>query len=115
VDIKAIAGAAGQYRISDAVTGEWLEYTIDVASAGTYTFEFRVGNRDPGSTFHVEIDGANVSGTMSVPDTNSFDTFATVSADIALAAGEQVVRFVFDAPGSSGYGAAFDWMRISAA
>ncbi|HEV2292878.1 MAG TPA: carbohydrate-binding protein [Tepidisphaeraceae bacterium] len=115
VDIKTIAGTTNQYRISDAVSGEWLEYTIDVATAGNYLFEFRVGNRDAGSTFHIEIGGVNVSGVMTVPDTDSFDAFAIISKQIALAAGQQVVRFVFDNPGATGYGAAFDWMRISAA
>jgi hypothetical protein len=115
VDIKPIAGTSGQYRISDAVDGEWMEYTIDVATAGNYLFEFRVGNRDAGSTFHIEIGGVNVSGAMSVPDTDSFDSFAIVSKQIALSEGQQVVRFVFDNPGASGYGAAYDWMRISQA
>ncbi|MGB7159700.1 MAG: DNRLRE domain-containing protein, partial [Tepidisphaeraceae bacterium] len=113
VDIKPIAGASGQYRISDAITGEWLEYTTNVSASGTYLMEFRVGNRDPGSTFHVEINGVNVTGTMTVPDTDSFDVFTTISKTLNLTAGENVLRFVFDSPASSGYGAAFDWIKVT--
>ncbi len=114
VDIKPIANTTGQYRISDAIQGEWLEYTANVATAGTYVMEFRVGNLDGGSTFHVEIGGVNVTGTMNVPDTNGFDAFATIaSPPLTLAAGQQVIRFVFDAPGATGYGAAFDWMKVT--
>jgi hypothetical protein len=113
VDIKTIAGTTGQYRISDAINGEWMEYTTDVSATGTYLMEFRVGNRDPGSTFHVEINGVNVTGAMSVPDTDSFDAFATISKSLTLSAGTQVLRFVFDSPGTTGYGAAFDWMKVT--
>jgi fibronectin type 3 domain-containing protein len=113
VDIKTIAGTTGQYRISDAINGEWLEYTTEVAASGTYLMEFRVGSRDPGAKFHLELNGVNVSGILTVPDTDSFDVFTTVSLPLQLAAGEQVLRFVFDAPGTSGYGAAFDWMKVT--
>ncbi|MBA3274072.1 MAG: carbohydrate-binding protein, partial [Chthoniobacterales bacterium] len=72
VDIKTIAGTTGQYRISDGVKGEWLEYTVNIAQAGQYKLDFRVGNRDPGGTFHLEREGAgNITGALSVPDTNS--------------------------------------------
>ena len=54
VDLKPIAGTTGQYRVSDGVAGEWIEYSVNVATAGQYTVEFRVGHRDPGSTFHLE-------------------------------------------------------------
>lgn len=117
VDIKPIAGTGGQFRISDAKDGEWLEYTVDVAQAGRYKMEFRVGNRDAGSRFHVESVGAgNLTGSVAVPDTNSFDAFTTVSKVVALPAGKQVLRFVFDDnANNNGYGAALDWMKISAA
>lgn len=118
VDIKTISGTSNQYRISDAISGEWLEYTIDVATAGNYTVDFRVGNRDPNSKFRLELEAPgtfqNLTGAMTVPDTNSFDTFTTISKTVMLPAGRHVLRFVFDAPGSGGYGAAFDWMKITA-
>ena len=119
VDLKPIAGTTGQYRVSDAVAGEWMEYTVDVAAAGTYTIEFRVSHRDAGSTFHLEShrDGqppVNLTGPVAVPDTNSFDTFTTVSRTVSLQAGPQVLRFVWDA-GVGGYAAALDWMRITPA
>ncbi|HEV2295893.1 MAG TPA: ankyrin repeat domain-containing protein, partial [Tepidisphaeraceae bacterium] len=50
VDIKS--HATGQFRISDAVAGEWLEYSIDVAKAAEYELEFRVSHSEPNSRFH---------------------------------------------------------------
>ena len=92
VDLKPIAGTSDQYRVSDAVAGEWIEYTVNVATAGTYVVEFRVGHRDPGSTFHLEshrpgVAAVNLTGSVGVPDTNSFDAFTTVSRTVSLEAG----------------------------
>ena len=111
--------AAGQYRISDGVAGEWVEYCVDVAAAGQYTIEFRVANRDPGSAFHLEMNGlgmsSNLTGPVAVPDTNSFDAFTTVTRTVTLVAGPQVFRFVIDANApASGYGPSLDWMRVTA-
>ena len=111
VDIKS--QASGQYRISDSVAGEWLEYTIDVASDGDYEMEFRVSHSDPNSKFHAEIDGVNVTGSLTVPDTNSFNTFASVRKTVALTAGRHVLRFAFDANASVGYAGGFDWVKFT--
>ena len=83
------------------------------AAAGQYLVEFRVGNRDAGSTFSAEFGAANGTGPLAVPDTDSFDAFTTVSRTMNLAAGVQVLRFTFQSPGTGGYGAALDWIRIS--
>ena len=112
VDIKS--QASGQYRISDSIAGEWLEYTIDVAQGGNYEMEFRVSHSGPNSKFHAEIDGVNVTGSLTVPDTNSFNTFASVKKTVALTAGRHVLRFAFDANAAVGYAGGFDWVKITA-
>ena len=48
-----------------------------------------------------------------MPDTNSFDAFTTVSKQVTLNAGQQVLRFTFD-NSAGGYGAAFDSLTITA-
>lgn len=112
VDIKLIAGKTNQFRISDSKPGEWLEYTVNVAEAGQYWLMLAAGNRDAGSTMHAEVNGVNITGAISVPDTDSFDTFKSAGAQVNLAAGQQVVRVQFDTVGASGYGAALDWVWI---
>jgi hypothetical protein len=111
VDIKS--QASGQFRISDAVAGEWLEYTIDAQQTGDYELEFRVSHADPNSRFHAEIDGANVTGSLTVPDTNSFNTFASVKKTVTIGAGQHVLRFAFDANAANGYAAGLDWIKVT--
>ena len=49
--------------------GEWMEYTIDVQTAGKYDMSFRYasGNSSGGGPFYFEIDGKKISQDISVP------------------------------------------------
>jgi hypothetical protein len=83
--------------------GEWLEYTVNVAAAGSYTLQVRAGSPGPGGTFHIEVDGVDKTGPMNVPATGDWRTWGTVTkAGVQLSAGQQVIRVVMDAPGSNG-------------
>jgi hypothetical protein len=86
------------------VTGEWLKYTVTVESAGSYTLQARVASLPSGGTFHVEVDGVNVTGALTVPATGGWQVWQTITrAGIALSAGPHVLRVVVDSNGSGGY------------
>ncbi len=80
-------------------TGEWLEYTIQVATTGTYRLELLVSNQgwSPTPRWHAEIDGATVTSSIQVPNTGSWNTFRWAGpGGIALTAGQHVLRIVAD-------------------
>ena len=52
--------------------GERLKYTVNVAQAGIYTLEFRVASKHPGGIFHLEVNGTDRTGPISVPDTGNW-------------------------------------------
>jgi len=93
VDIEACS--EGGYDVGWTSTGEWLNYTVNVASAGTYTLAFRVATATGGS-LHLEINGTNTSGSMAVNPTGGWQSWTTVQKSVTLAAGAQVVRVLFD-------------------
>jgi hypothetical protein len=66
---------------------------------------------DGGKKLHVELGGVNVSGSVTAPDTNGWQTFATVSVpNVSLTAGNaQVLRVVFDTDGIN-----LNWFRFEA-
>lgn len=112
VDLRQFS--TGQYRISDAYEGEWVLYTIDVKQAGTYTLDLRLSNADPGAKLHVEIGGVDVTGPVTVPDTNNFNTLTTVRRTITLAEGESVLKLSFDVgSGPTRSVAGVDWLRLT--
>src|SRR5262249_40228283 len=92
--------------------GEWLAYTVDVASAGTYTVTFQVASVGSGGTFHLQMDGTDVTGPLTVPDTGGWLRFQTISKTVTLKAGLQMSLLVMDTAGQYAVGN-FDWMEFS--
>jgi hypothetical protein len=100
VDIQACGDSFRQgscYNIAWIRPGEWLAYDINVSAAGSYVFDTRVATTNSNRTFHYEINGRNVTGSITVPNTGGMQTWATVSSPaVQLAAGRQELRIVFD-------------------
>jgi hypothetical protein len=103
------AGCSGScgYRIADVDRwekvvystrgGEWMKYTVDVTATGTYTLAFRVAAQEGGAIFHVEFDGIDVTGPLTMPTTGGWGTFQTLTKPgVSLTAGRKVMRLVID-------------------
>ncbi|HLM57036.1 MAG TPA: carbohydrate-binding protein, partial [Pyrinomonadaceae bacterium] len=97
-------------------TGEWLEYSVNVTAAGTYTLTAGVASGGPGGAFHVEFDGVNVTGTMTIPDTGAWHNFQTLTkTGINLTAGVKVMRLFIETDNPGGYDAgSFDSIKLTA-
>ncbi|GAB3225092.1 PQQ-dependent sugar dehydrogenase [Spirosoma arcticum] len=97
VDIEGCA--EGGFNIGYVATGEWLEYTVNVTTAGPYTLSARVATPYNANNFHVELDGQAVSGSIGVPNTGGFQAWQTVSVTTpVLTTGVKVLRVVMDSP-----------------
>jgi uncharacterized protein YjdB len=98
VDIQPTTDTGGGYAIGWIAAGEWLEYTVNVNTPGTYTLTARVSATMDAKSFHVELDGQNISGTIPVTNTGSYQTYATVTVTTpSLTTGQKVLRIVMDA------------------
>lgn len=100
VDIVASTDASGGgYAISSFQAGEWMAYTVNVPTTRSYDLAVKVASTmaSPLPTFHVEVDGVNVSGPLTVPNTGSADSFQWVGKQgVTLNAGKRVVKVVAD-------------------
>ena len=86
---------------------------MNVSRAATYTLDVRVASSGAGGTFHIEVNGVNKTGAITVPNTGGWQTWKTISkTGVALAAGTQVIRVVMDSIGASGSVANFNWFAI---
>ena len=116
VDIESTSDAGGGYSVGWAVAGEWLAYTVNVGSAGTYDIEARVASNGAGGRFHIEINGVDRTGPFTVPDTGGWQTWVTVrKTGLTLSAGQQVWRLVLDSNGQTGFVGNFNYIRAVAA
>src|SRR4051794_29909431 len=95
-DVDLEPSTEGGYDVSRIATGEWLDYSVNVTSAGAYSATFRVAAQGQGGTFHLEMNGQNITGSMTVPDTGGWQVWQSVTRSVTLAAGVQVARVVFD-------------------
>jgi phosphodiesterase/alkaline phosphatase D-like protein len=105
----------GAYTVVfNARAGEWLEYTVDVASAGTYQLGASAASRLAGGTLHIDVDGIDATGPLTVPATGGWRTFVLVAKDgVILSAGRHVLRLALDTNGVEGITADFDSLQIS--
>lgn len=112
VDIAAAADIGNGYTLGWVGAGEWQQYTVNVATAGTYELQFRVASFGAGGTFHVEIGTENITGAIAVPDTGGWQNWTTVRKTVALAAGRQTWRIFMDTNGVSGAVGNFNFIRV---
>jgi|GEM_PF-412606 len=95
VDIQGCS--EGGFNLGWVNTGEWLEYTVNVSQNGNYDLGLRVASQGNGKKMHVEVDAINITGTLAIPNTGSFQTWQAVTvSNITLTAGAKVVRIFFE-------------------
>jgi hypothetical protein len=95
-DVDLVTAAIGGYLISSTTPGEWVSYTVNVRSAGTYYVKLKAASLLGGS-IQVSLDGAgNVARSFTIPKTGGLQTIKPVLLPMTLAAGIQrvTVRFV---------------------
>jgi hypothetical protein len=103
VDIESTSDAGGGHNIGWIAPGEWLSYTVDVARGGSYTLQVRAASTGPGGTFHIEVNGADVTGPLTIPNTGGSQSWATVEKPgVILQAGPQIWKIVVDSRGLGG-------------
>jgi hypothetical protein len=109
-----VANEGGSYRPSDRVDiqncdeggfnvgwtqpGEWMNYTVEIAPAGDYRITSRVAKGSGGTgRFHIEIDGVDVTGPISVSHTGGWQNWTNKISDVTLEGGEQIMTIVIEA------------------
>src|SRR6201993_1635127 len=101
VDLEATTDTGGGDNMGWTAAGQWFRYTVNVASAGTYTVTFRVaGINAVTDAFHISnSSGTNLSGNVNVPATGAWQTWTNVTAHVTLPAGQQTLTVNQDTPG----------------
>src|SRR5580658_6396623 len=100
-DTQNTTAAGGAYDVGWTTAGQWFNYTVDVATAGTYTVAFRLSS-PYGITDALHIassSGTNLTGAVAVPNTGGYETWTTVDASITLPAGQQTLTVDQDSHG----------------
>jgi hypothetical protein len=93
VDLELTTDAGGGLDLGWTAAGQWFKYTVNVASAGTYTITFRVAAINAVTdAFHISnSSGTNLTGNINVPATGAWQSWTSVTATVTLAAGQQTL------------------------
>ena len=96
------------FYVGSAGTNEWLEYAINLPADGEYRLDIRVATPNNGRRVHVEFDGVDKTGSLTVPNTGGWTTWQTLSTRVELTAGRQVMQLAFDYGGLN-----IDWISLA--
>jgi hypothetical protein len=94
VDLETTTDTGGPANdLGWTAAGQWFKYTVNVATAGTYTVGLRLAAPDAATdALHIANSaGTNLSGDVNVPATGGWQTWATDIATVTLPAGVQTL------------------------
>jgi hypothetical protein len=92
VATEATTDVGGGLDVGWIDQGDWMDYTVNVATTGMYTLYFRVASPNNGASFAVQDGKGNIYTTVAVPNTGGFQNWTDVSAVVNLNAGSQTLR-----------------------
>ncbi len=90
VDIQP--ASEGGFNIGWTSNGEWLEYTVNVPTAGNYDVDIRYASRTKDGIIRILSDGTDKTGNIDLPTTGGWQSYQTVTTSVNLSAGSQVLR-----------------------
>lgn len=100
VDIRKDSSAYESYYVSDIEKGEWLQYTIDVASQGNYTLILTVSTDKSAGAISISNGRTIIAPSQPLPNTGGPKTWQTVEIkNVKLEKGVQTIRIVTEEGG----------------
>jgi len=93
VDLEVCKDDGGGYNLGWTAAGEWLEYTVDVANAGSYDIIIRASANGDDKTVSLTSDGAVLAADVPITNTLGWQDWTDITiSDVELKAGKQVLR-----------------------
>jgi hypothetical protein len=107
VATETTADTNGGQNVGYIDSSDWLDYAVNVQTAGTYTVQLRVAGFSPTAQLQLKA-GNTVLATVNVPNTNGGQNWTTATATISLPAGSQTLRVAVVNGGFN-----FNWMSFN--
>jgi endoglucanase len=92
VKTETTSDAGGGQNVGYIDSGDWMTYSVNVPSAGTYKVSYRVAAQAGGGQIQLEkAGGSPVYSNINVPSTSGWQSWQTISHNVVLPAGEQLI------------------------
>ena len=86
------ADAGGGQNVGWIDNGDWMDYSVNPSTSGTFSFKFRVAAGSTGAKFEVRKSDGTVLATVDVPATGGWQNWQTITSNVNLSAGAQTIR-----------------------
>lgn len=91
------------------------EVHVHSLSDEIFNVQTRVASAGAGGTFHLELDGVDVTGPLTSGDTGGWQTWKTLTkTGIGIHEGQHVLKVAMDSIGTSGNTCNFNWIHFIA-
>ena len=88
------------YNLGWLATGEWIQYSVNVAVEAVYEVDVRVASNSSEGKFHFQSGLADISLPVQVPNTGAWDSWQTMKlSGLVLTSGDYKLRFYVDHEG----------------
>ena len=98
-DVDITGDSVSGFKVGYTASGEWLEYTVNVAADGEYDWIARVSTGSDSSAFQLFLDGDALFASLTLPNTGGWDTYVDLKGTTSsIKAGKHVLRVSIDQP-----------------
>lgn len=89
VQLEATSDAGGGQNVGWIDTGDWMNYSVNVASSGWYTVQYRVASTGSNGKIVLSQNSKDISAISSIPSTGGWQNWTTINSRVYLNAGTQ--------------------------
>jgi hypothetical protein len=82
----------GGLNVGFTDANDWLDYSVNVSTAGNYNLTFRVASATSGGTMQLRNSAGAILATCTIPVTGGWQTWVNATATANLSAGAQTLR-----------------------
>lgn len=93
VDIQSTTDSGDGFNVGWTSVGEWLDYPINVTTAGNYMAEVRVASSKTTGKFSLSVDNVQIGNEVTVRNTGGWQSWTTRTVDLGnLSTGNHTLR-----------------------
>jgi hypothetical protein len=109
IQTETTTDTGGGLNVGYIDANDWMDYSVNVSSAGSYTVRFRVASAQTNRQFQLR-QGSTTLCTVNVAGTSGWQNWTTLTATIALTAGAQTLRVTTSTGGFN-----LNWIQFDSA
>jgi uncharacterized protein YjdB len=92
VQLEATSDTGGGQNVGYIDAGDWMDYAVNVSTAGTYTVACRVASAAGGGQLQIRNSAGTSLASVTIAATGGWQTWTTLNTSVTLPAGIQTLR-----------------------